>query len=61
MKKEKGINPFHEIIKMLFFILFDIKFVDGAKIRKATSLAAFLLSQMFSHLCNFTVNTRLQT
>ena len=45
---------------MLFFILFDIKFVDGAKIRKATSLAAFLLSQMFSHLCNFTVNTRLQ-
>ena len=45
---------------MLFFILFDIKFVDGAKIRKATSSAAFLLSQMFSHLCNFAVNTCLE-
>ncbi|NDO55945.1 hypothetical protein FMN12_19735 [Bacteroides acidifaciens] len=45
---------------MFFFILFGIKFVDGAKIRKATSSAAFLLSQMFSHLCNSAVNTRSQ-
>jgi len=49
-----------QIIKMLFFILFDIKFVDGAKIRKATSSVAFRLSQMLSHLCNFAVNTRLE-
>ena len=49
-----------QIIKMLFFILFDIKFVDGAKIRKATSSVAFRLSQMFSHLCNFAVNTCLE-
>ena len=49
-----------QIIKMLFFILFDIKFVDGAKIRKATLTAAFRLSQMLSHLCNFAVSTCLE-
>ena len=31
-----------------------------AKIRKATSSVAFRLSQMFSHLCNFAVNTCLE-
>jgi len=45
---------------MFFFILFGIKFDDGAKIQKATSSAAFLLSQMFSHLCNSTVNSHSQ-
>ena len=45
---------------MYFFILFGIKFIDGAKIRKATKKAAFRLSQMLSHLCNFAVNTCLE-
>lgn len=40
---------------MYFFILSGIKFIDGAKIRKATLTAAFRLSQMLSHLCNSSV------
>ena len=40
---------------MYFFILSGIKFIDGAKIRKATKKAAFRLSQMLSHLCNSSV------
>lgn len=40
---------------MFFFILSGIKFIDGAKIQKATLTAAFRLSQMLSHLCNSSV------